>query len=300
MSTLFDRLQHTVTPAMATPIDNSGYRVVIDEIAPLVDFLIERNAGALFVGGTTGEGVLLSVAERKRLHTATVEATQGRKPVLVHVGTNTTRQTFELAVHAAEIGADATVCVTPYFYPVDDDSLVRYFKTVAAAAPDLPFLIYDIPHFANNTISPTLLTRLAAEIPNLAGVKCSSGDGQAVRRLIDATPDGVLFLAGNERIMLGSLAMGAHGAISGLSTAVPEPFVGMVDAFANGHLQEAQNWFRLINRLLTVLSHYPRIGGIKQLLNERGIRVGAPMPPRGQVDERLWAQLLDVLSAQGA
>ncbi len=297
MSALFDRLNHTVTSAMATPIDSSGYRVAVKRVAPLVDFLIERNVGGLFAGGTTGEGVLLSVAERKKLHEEVVKTTAKRVPVLLHIGTNTTRQSFDLAVHAAEIGADATVCVTPYFYPVDTDSLVNYFKTIAAATPDLPFLIYDIPHFANNTISPALLKRLAGEIPNLAGVKCSSGDGQAIRRLIDATPDDVLFLAGNERVMLGSLAMGANGAISGLSAAVPEPFVGMLDAFANARLQEAQNWFGLINRLLDVLAAYPRIGGIKQVLNERNVTVGQPVPPRGHVQAQLWSQLLDVLGA---
>ncbi len=281
---------------MATPIDQSGYRVATEQIAPLVDFLVERQVGGLFVGGTTGEGVLLSVEERKRLHAETVAATEKRIPVLIHVGTNTTRQSFDLAVHAAEIGADATVCVTPYFYPVDADSLVSYFKTIAAATPDLPFLVYDIPQFANNTISPALLARLVDEIPNLAGVKCSIGDGQAIRRLIDATPDSMLFLAGNESIMLGSLAMGAHGAISGLSTAVPEPFVGLIDAFSNGRMQEAQNWARTINRLLNVLGNYPRIGAIKQILNKRGVTVGDPVPPRGRVEAPVWEQFLTVLS----
>lgn len=295
MSALFQKLRHTVTPAMATPIDASGYRVATEQIAPLVEFLIERNVGGLFVGGTTGEGVLLNVAERKRLHEETVIIAANRVPILIHVGTNATRQSFDLAVHAGEIGADATVCVTPYFYPVDDDALVNYFKTIAAATPDLPFLVYDIPHFANNTISPTLLQRLGDEIPNLAGVKCSSGDGQAIRRLIAPTPDDVLFLAGNERIMLGSLAMGAHGAISGLSTAIPEPFVGMVNAFAAGQMQEAQNWFGIINRLLDQLATQPRIGGIKQILQERGVAIGDPMPPRGKGTTGIWEQVLDVL-----
>lgn len=295
MPSLFDQLNHTVTPAMATPIDESGYRVATEQIAPVVEFLVERNVGGLFVGGTTGEGVVLSVEERKRLHEETIVSTANRLPVLIHIGANTTRQSFDLAVHAGESGADGIVCVTPYFYPVDDDSLVAYFKTIAAATPNLPFLVYDIPHFANNTISPALLNKLVVEIPNLAGVKCSSGDGQAIRRLIDATPDDVLFLAGNERIMLGSLAMGANGAISGLSTAVPEPFVGLLDAFTAGRMQEAQNWFGIINRLLNTLTAYPRIGGIKQILNLRGVTVGNPVPPRGRVEADVWEQLLDVL-----
>lgn len=297
---LFTQLRGAVIPAMATPLDLSGYRVNTDGVPQLVDFLIDRGVGGLFVGGTTGEGVVLSGAERMRLHAATVQATAGRVPVLIHAGTNTTRETFDLALHAAEIGADALVVITPTFYPLGDEALFNYFATIAASVPALPLLVYDIPHFANNGISPALLARLAADIPSFAGVKCSRPDAQMIRKLIDATPDGKLLLAGNEQIMLGSLAMGAHGMISGLATAVPEPFVGMAGAFNAGRLAEAHAWFTLSNQILDIAARGPRIGNIKAILEARGVPVGPPVPPRPVGNAGLWQEILALLDSVAA
>ncbi len=293
---LFEQLLNTVTPAMATPIDASGYAVDQDALVPLVDFLLERGVGGLFPGGTTGEGVLLPVEERKKLHATTIASAAGRVPVLVHVGTNNVRDSVELAQHAEATGAAAIVIVTPYFYPLADADLLAYFKLVTAAAPATPFLVYDIPHFANNGISPALLRQLSAEIPTFAGIKCSRGDGQLIRQLIAALPPEKLFLAGNERILLGSLAMGASGTVSGLSTAIPEPFVNMVEAHAAGDGATAQKWHSVINQLLDSASQYNRIGGIKNILAARGVFVGNPIAPRPIVSAEIWPQLEQILA----
>lgn len=287
-STLFEQLQHTVTPAMATPLDASGYQLNESAIEPLVNFLLSKGAGGIFPGGTTGEGILLPLDQRKRLHALTMTATAGRVPVLLHIGCNNTRDSVMLAEHAASLNADAIVAVTPYFYPVPNDALLAFFASIAEAAPETPLLVYDIPHFANNGITPELVTMLSAEIPTFAGVKCSRRDSQMIRQLVDALPDGKLLLAGNEPIMIGSLAMGAHGAISGLSTAVPEPFVAMVKAFGAGDIAEAQRWHGIINQCLGILKAYPRIGYIKRIINERGIAAGDPMLPRPAVSAELW------------
>lgn len=287
-STLFEKLSYTVTPAMATPLDESGYGLNESAVEPLVNFLLEKGAGGLFPGGTTGEGILLDLDTRKRLHELTMVATAGRVPVLLHIGCNNVRDSIELAQHAEALGADAIVAVTPYFYPIPDSALLAHFKAVAAAAPNTAMLVYDIPHFANNGITPGLVTQLSAEIPTFAGVKCSRPDAQIIRQLIDALPDGKLLLAGNEKVLLGSLAMGAHGAISGLSTAVPEPFVAMVNAFAAGDMVTARAHHKAANAALAYLGAFPRVGYIKRLLVERGVAAGDPMPPRPAVVDNLW------------
>lgn len=300
MQTFVEKLHHKIIPAMATPIDISGNRVSVKDVAPLVDFLIERNVGGLFVGGSTGEGILLSLDERKKLFKAVVDAAAGRVPVLLHIGTNNTRDSFDLAVFSESIGADANVAVTPYFYPVDENSLLSYYQEIAKAAPTLPLLAYDIPHFAVNGITPALLTRLFDTIPHFAGVKCSRKDAQIIRQLIDVTPSDKMMLVGSEQIMLGSLAMGATGSISGLSTAIPEPFVKMVAAFSEGRLSAAQQWFKLSNRVLSALSSEPRVGGIKAVLNQRGVFVGDPIPPRPKGSDQAWKKALDVIEGFGS
>jgi len=294
MSTLRQQISGGVTPAMATPLTDDGKQVHAAIIPQLVDFLISAGVRGLFVGGTTGEGILLPAAQRRILHEKTIKAVAGRVPVLVHVGTIETATATTLAVHAQEIGADGLVAVAPYFYPLHEAARLDYFQAVAAAAPHTPFFAYDIPHMAVNGVSPAMVQQMGATIPNFAGVKTSHGDAQHIRALIDAAPAGTLVLAGNERIALGSLALGAHGLISGLSTAMPEPFVTLTQAMMAGNLETARATQHKINRLLDLIPAGARMGAIKQVLAERGIPVGDPVPPRPAVRDDLWPQMAAV------
>ena len=125
----------------------------------------------------------------------------------------------------------------------------------------------------------------------MAGIKCSHPDAQHIRQLIDAAPQLALY-AGNERIALGSLALGAQGLISGLTTAVPEPFVALARTFAAGDLAAAQEQQRLINRLLDLIPAEARIGALKLILQQRGIPVGPAVPPRPTPqDLPLWSKM---------
>lgn len=294
---LKQQLKYGVAPAMATPLAEDGYTVNTAVIPQLADFLIEKGGCGLFVGGTTGEGVLLPVEQRMILHETAVVTANKRVPVIVHAGTNNLADTLTLARHAVEIGANAIAVVTPFFYGMDDDGLADYFIAVAKAVPDMPMLLYDIPQLAVNGISPALLARLGAELPSLAGVKCSRTDSQIIRQLIAVAPEHTFILAGNEPIALASLAMGVDGLITGLSTAVPEPFVALTKAFGEGDLVAAQRIHVMINRMLAEMPNGARIGGIKQILAERGIPVGTAVPPRPMPTAPLWPKIEAILSA---
>lgn len=292
MTELQSRVRNGVLPAMATPLLPDGYTVNGEAIGPLVELLIRAGVKGLFVGGTTGEGILLERKQRQRLHKEVVTAVRGRVPVLVHVGANTTREARALAAHANEIDADAVVLIPPTFFPMPDDALLAYCEEIAALVPDRPFLVYDIPHLAINGISPVLLQRLRRDVPNLAGIKTSRPDAQVIRQVIDVAADQALVLAGNERIALGSLALGASGLISGLATAVPEPFVALTQAFADGKVQQARQEQKRINRLLDLMPPNARIGAIKVILQQRGINAGPAVPPRPTPTHLpLWEQI---------
>jgi dihydrodipicolinate synthase/N-acetylneuraminate lyase len=272
-------------PAMATPLVGNGEAVHPGGIVSLTNFLIEAGVAGLFVGGTTGEGILLSREVRMALHAQTMKAVDGRLPVILHVGTNTTAETLTLARHAQEIGAAAVAAVTPFYYGMDDAALFDYYQCIAETVPDMPLLGYDIPHMAVNGISPGLVTRLAAEIPSFAGIKCSRLDAQMVRALIDAGTAETMVLAGNERIAAGLLALGAHGLVSGFATAVPEPYVALTKAFREGDLAEVRRLQQLVNRILDEIPAAVRIGAIKAVLIQRGIEVGTAVPPRAMPAE---------------
>jgi dihydrodipicolinate synthase/N-acetylneuraminate lyase len=289
------RLSGGISPAMATPIDPATGKVNSAVVSELVDFLIDRGVSGLFAGGTTGEGILLETDQRFALHEATISAAAGRVPVLVHAGAIQTATAETLARHAAAIGADAIAAVTPIFYGVHDDALAAYYQTIAAAAPELPLLAYDIPHMAVNGISPQLAKRLFSTIPSFAGLKSSNQDAQTLRRLLDAVPADRILLAGNEAIALGSLALGADGMISGLATAVPEPLVAMVNAYSGGNMVEARRQQRLINRLLATIPAGERIGALKVILEARGIAVGPPLLPLPAASSGVWLDMQGVL-----
>ena len=101
-------------------------------------------------------------------------AIAGRVPVAIHVGALATADAATLAAHAAAVGADAIASVPPFYYPYDDDELAAYYRAVAAAAPELPLYLYNLPSYCRNHVTPDLARRLRAELPTLAGVKESS------------------------------------------------------------------------------------------------------------------------------
>jgi dihydrodipicolinate synthase/N-acetylneuraminate lyase len=259
-------------------------------VPQLVDFLVDKGVKGLFVGGTTGEGLVLALEERMRLHETAITAVNQRIPILLHIGANDTKTAVALTQQATQLQPDAIVAIPPTFFGMDEDALSDYFHIIANTAPELPLLLYDIPHMAVNGISPTLFARLKRELPQLAGVKTSRPDAQIIRQHIDIAAGDLLVLAGNERIALGSLAMGADGLISGLSTAVPEPFVALTQAIGDGDLAAARQAHQTINRILNLMP-VRRIGGIKQILTERGIPMGTAVPPRPMPTEAIWPNM---------
>ncbi|WP_420630982.1 dihydrodipicolinate synthase family protein [Candidatus Leptofilum sp.] len=284
-----------VTSALATPILADGMTVNTAVLPQLIHFLLDAGVRGLFVGGSTGEGVLLSETERMRLHETAVSVVNGRVPIILHTGTNQLESTLALCRHAEQIGADAVAMVTPFFYKMDDDGLAAYYRQVAASVPNMPLMLYDIPQLAVNGISPGLLARLGSDIPSLLGIKSSRPDAQIVRQLLDVTLPHLLFLVGNEATSLGLLALGADGLISGLSTAVPEPFIALTQTFFNGEIAQAQHHQRQINQLLAQLPAGARIGAIKQILAGRGIEMGIAVPPRPMPAEDIWLKIRPLL-----
>ena len=269
-----------VLPAMATPLLADGETVNVDEVGPMADFLLSKGVKGLFVAGTTGEGILLPDGERRRLFAAAMEAVGGRAPVLLHIGANRLAEAQSLALAAGEFAPAGVVAVTPYFYGVPDAAALVFFQRLAAVNPTLPFFVYDIPHMAVNGISPALLRDLQSTIPNFAGVKCSNGDARAIAALLRAARAEQCFFVGNERLATGTLSMGATGMVSGLATAIPEPFVALTAAVAAGDLAAARAQQVVIDALLDQIPAGYRIGYIKLLLQQRGVPVGPTVPPR--------------------
>ena len=274
---------HGVIVPMLTPLSPVGSRLAVDAIPSLVEFLIGGGVHALFLAGTTSEGPLLSVTERRTLLERTVEAVDGRLPVVLHVGAAATRDAVELAAFAEDAGASAIASVTPYYYAYGRDELATYFRKVASAAPSLPMYLYSIPARTAHHIGADLALELA-EMPNIVGIKDSTGDMQLLLAYLEVP--GFTVLSGSDILAGAALTAGSHGIVSGLAGVVPEPFVELWNAHREGDEARMVRAYRTVLRVATALRHGTQLSLLKALASER-IAAAAPTAHAAPADDAL-------------
>ncbi|HVV91525.1 MAG TPA: 4-hydroxy-tetrahydrodipicolinate synthase [Solirubrobacterales bacterium] len=220
-----------VLTAMATPFDESG-AVDTDAGRRLAAHLVEHGSHGLVVGGTTGECPTLTDGETIDLFTA-VRAELGDDALLVcGTGTNDTRHSRELTKMAAAAGADASLVVVPYYNKPNRAGIRAHFEAVAAAVPELPMIMYNIPSRVIVNADPRLLGELA-EVDNIVAVKQANDE--------ELGPiDGLAVLAGNDNTYLRVLEFGGEGVISVASHVVGDQLRAMWDAAQNNDLERAR------------------------------------------------------------
>lgn len=275
---------------MVTPFNAKGH---IDSAITkqLVDFLLSHGVHAIFAGGTTGEGMLLSLEERRALCEIVVEHVAGRATVIVHTGCITTADTIDLTDHAQATGASAASIIVPYFYTLDDQSLFNHFVSVAQAVSEYPIFLYTFTNNAKNGISPALLEHLRSAAPNIVGIKSSNPDLLEFQEYVEAGGEGFTALCGVDALMLPALALGAHGQVSGNTNAFPEPFRALYDAVTVGDLERARSKQQLIRRICQVLKDGLHPAYFKAVLTLRGIPAGRVRSPMRELTVGEWAEL---------
>jgi len=289
-----DCIRGIVCPLVTPMLSDGGG---IDEVATrqLVDFVIEKGVHALFPCGTTGEGPLLTLQERRRVAEIVVSQARGRVPVIVQTGCIDTKSTILLTQHARSCGADAAAVVAPYFYTLDEISLREHFSRVAHAVPDYPIFLYDIPSNAKNAISPELARHLRAECPNIIGIKTSAGNLAALQKFIEEMDEDFMVMNGADRYTLPAFVMGACAEVSGNSNAFPEVVCGLYNAFAAGNIEQARVQQRILEHICALLSNGPEPAYFKAALKLRGIPAGSVRSPmRELTSEELEALKLEL------
>jgi 4-hydroxy-tetrahydrodipicolinate synthase len=220
-----------VLTAIATPFTESG-SVDNDGGRRLAAHLLEHGSHGLVVGGTTGECPTLTDGETVELFRA-IRKEVGEDVVLVcGTGTNDTRHSCELTKMAADAGADASLVVTPYYNKPNPAGIRAHFETVAAAVPDLPMVMYNIPSRVIINVEPQLLAELG-QVDNIVAVKQANDE--------ELGPiEGLAILAGNDNTYLRVLEFGGAGVISVASHVVGDQMRAMWDAAQDNDLERAR------------------------------------------------------------
>jgi len=224
--------------ALVTPFRGDA----IDEPAlkRLIEMQIEAGTSAIVPCGTTGESATLSFDEHDRVIELTVEAARGRIPVIAGTGSNSTREAIRLTKHAKEAGADAALLISPYYNKPTQRGLYLHFQAVAEAV-DIPLVVYNIASRTAVNIEPETFVQLS-EIPNIVGVKESSGNLEQMSRILQLTKGKLTLLSGDDGLTLPVLAIGGTGVISVVANVVPRDVKAMVDAYVAGRQTEALRW----------------------------------------------------------
>ena len=289
---------HGVICPIVTPLMPNG-DINPDMIPPLVDYLIAHGVAGIYPLGTTGEGPLFSLDERKAVAAATVAAVAGRAPVIIHTGAISTRDTLELTRHARDIDADAASVITPWYYPLSDAQLEAHYRAVFDATPDFPIYLYNLPAMAGNKLSAALATRLALAYENCAGLKDSSGDLNvmfATNHLRDGRFNTAI---GPDNLILAGLSLGLDATVSGGLNLTPEIITGIYEAYQAGDMVRAREWQGLQHRAGAVLARGGWLAAAKGLMKARGLDVGGVRPPLQPAPDDLLRELLAELRALG-
>lgn len=209
--------------AALTPLRDAGEALDEAGVGPYVDFLAAGGVDGLLALGTTGEGFLLPVEQRRRAAQLFVEAAAGRLQVAVHCGAQSTWDTVELAAHAADIGADAVAVMAPPYFPLDDHELLAHLAAAARAAAPTPFYVYEFAARSGYAVPIAVLEQLRESAPNFRGLKVSDTPWE---RFAPYLLEGLDVFVGPEALIPQGLAAGAAGAVSALASAFP----GLVSA----------------------------------------------------------------------
>jgi dihydrodipicolinate synthase/N-acetylneuraminate lyase len=258
--------------AAVTPLRDGGSRPDEAAIGPYAAFLESHGADGAFACGTTGEGILLTLDERRRVARAFRSSLRGT--LIVHAGAQTTADTVALAADAAELGADAVAVIAPPYFPLDDDALTAHFVAAARACAPLPFFCYAFTARSGYPLPVDIIRRIGASVDNLAGLKVSESPFERVEPYLEL---GLPVLIGSEPLIPAGVAHGAIGTVSGMAAAFPDVVRAALDA------ADDAAGMRLGELRAAMEASGQFIAAAKHVLGARGVPVGPAMraPLRG-------------------
>ncbi len=270
--------------AMLTPFDEDGSINEI-ELRRIVDFQIEGGVDGLFPVSSVGEFIHMSREEKFRMMEIIVDQNGGRVKITPGVGSSNPAESIFLARKAKDLGCDGVVVAPPYFYPMSQENIEKYFETIADAV-DIPNIIYNIPLFTQ-PLSYDVVERLSRH-KNIVGMKDSSGSMVDFMHFMDkikTAGQDIHMLTGREETLLACLMMGGKGCMTAASGILPEIMAGIYEAWQKGKYEEARKLQTSILPIMRAMFALPFPLGFKLAMEMRGFKMGPPKQPLADAEQ---------------
>ncbi|PNR95814.1 dihydrodipicolinate synthase family protein [Petrotoga sp. 9PWA.NaAc.5.4] len=273
-----------IVPAMLTPFNKKGE---IDEkvIKDYLNFVEEKKVNGLFIGGTTGEGILLEKEEKRKLFEIVQKYGGDMLNIVAHCGSNNLIQARELIEYAKYYEIDTVGVVVPFFNHYSQKEIFNFYNQLANDFSDIDLFVYNIPSSARNEIDIETMKELFAANSNIRGIKDSSGSLEKIIDFVNIS-EKIIVMVGADRILIYALISGAKGTVSGPAAIFPELFVRLVEEYNNGQIKEALETQNILVKFSEAVGWGYSIPTLKAAMKIRGFDFGAPRPPFNQLSER--------------
>lgn len=256
-----------IFPALVTPFDKDG-KIDAKAIERLTEFHLKNGVDGFYIGGSSGEGFLLNLEERKYVIDAVMSAVSGRATVISHVGALSTNDAVILADYSSKKGADAISSVPPFYYKYSFKEIKKYYTDIVAAS-SIPMIIYHIPNLTGVSFAAENIRELF-ENDGIIGMKYTSTDFFILQSLISSYPE-KLFYNGFDEDLIAGFAVGAHGGIGTTYNFMSDKFVKIHKLCKENNFDEARKVQDTVNKVVSVLLEVGVIPGTKEILSQLGL-----------------------------
>ncbi len=269
-----------IIPAFYACYDEKG-EVDAERVKVLTQYMVRKGVKGVYVGGSSGECIYQSVADRKLTLEHVVRESKGKLTIIAHVACNNTKDSMELAAHAQELGVDAIAAIPPIYFHLPEHAIAQYWNDISSAAPDTDFIIYNIPQLAGVALTMSLFREMKKN-PRVAAVKNSSMPVQDIQMFKAEGGKDFAVLNGPDEQLVSGLAIGADGGIGGTYGVMPELYLKIMELVGAGKIAEAQKVQYAANEVIYAMCacHGNMYAVIKEILKQReGFDIGSVRKP---------------------
>jgi len=282
-----------IIPPIVTPM-LSDESVDYPRMCQLIDRLIAGGVHGIFVLGTTGEFYALDDREKQEIMSVALAHVNGRVPVYAGTGAETTREAIRITKMAEKEGMSGVSIITPYFIMPNQNEIAAHYRRIAEST-SLSVILYNNPATCGGLKTDVDTVARLAEIPNIIGIKDSSGDLQTVIEMVRAVPARFSVLQGRDTLIFSALQFGARGAIPASSNIAPELCVGIYNEFIQGNHTESQAYQLRLSPVRLALMMGTAPGVVKAALQAIGYPVGPSRSPIAPLSADKMAMLRSIL-----